>query len=72
MGAKLAAELYAEPDVVPCAMAPRVHRLDSIAEPVKRVLLVEDDVHLSEILRLHLRADSYAVDHASDGRQAPT
>jgi two-component system, OmpR family, response regulator len=40
-----------------------------MSEPVKRVLLVEDDVHLSEILQLHLRADGYAVAHASDGRQ---
>jgi two-component system, OmpR family, response regulator len=40
-----------------------------MSEPVKRVLLVEDDVHLSEILQLHLRADGYAVEHASDGRQ---
>lgn len=37
--------------------------------PVKRVLLVEDDVHLSEILRVHLQADRYAVEHAGDGRQ---
>jgi two-component system, OmpR family, response regulator len=36
---------------------------------VKRMLLVEDDVHLSEILRLHLRADGYVVEHTSDGRQ---
>jgi two-component system, OmpR family, response regulator len=36
---------------------------------VKRMLLVEDDVHLSEILCLHLRADGYVVEHASDGRQ---
>jgi two-component system, OmpR family, response regulator len=40
-----------------------------MSEPVKRVLLVEDDVHLSEILRVHLRADGYAVEHAVDGRQ---
>jgi two-component system, OmpR family, response regulator len=40
-----------------------------MSEPVKRVLLVEDDVHLSEILSVHLRADGYAVEHAVDGRQ---
>ncbi len=40
-----------------------------MSEPVKRVLVVEDDVHLSEILRVHLQADGYAVEHAGDGRQ---
>lgn len=40
-----------------------------MSDPVKRVLLVEDDVHLTEILLLHLQADGYAVEHASDGRQ---
>jgi len=40
-----------------------------MAQPVKRILLVEDDVHLTEILRVHLRADGYAVEHAADGRQ---
>jgi two-component system, OmpR family, response regulator len=40
-----------------------------MSEPVKRVLLVEDDFHLSEILRMHLQADGYAVEHAGDGRQ---
>jgi two-component system, OmpR family, response regulator len=44
-------------------------RLVCMSEPVKRVLLVEDDVHLSEILRVHLQGDGYAVEHAGDGRQ---
>jgi DNA-binding response OmpR family regulator len=35
----------------------------------KRVLLVEDDHHLTEILRVHLQSDGYAVEHAGDGRQ---
>jgi DNA-binding response OmpR family regulator len=38
-------------------------------ESLKRILLIEDDVHLSEILRVHLRSDGYAVEHANDGRQ---
>lgn len=40
-----------------------------MSEAVKRLLLVEDDIHLSEILRVHLKADGYAVEHTSDGRQ---
>ena len=36
----------------------------------KRVLLVEDDLHIAEILRLHLRDEGYAVEHATDGHQA--
>jgi two-component system, OmpR family, response regulator len=38
-----------------------------MSDPIKRVLLVEDDVHLTEILRLHLEADGYAVENATDG-----
>lgn len=34
----------------------------------KRVLLIEDDVHLAEILALHLREEGFSLDHASDGR----
>jgi two-component system, OmpR family, response regulator len=40
-----------------------------MSEPVKRILLVEDDVHLTEILLLHLRAEGYAVAHAPDGNR---
>jgi two-component system, OmpR family, response regulator len=40
----------------------------TMSQPVKRILLVEDDVHLTEILRVHLRSDGYAVEHAADGR----
>ncbi len=39
-----------------------------MSEPVKRMLLVEDDVHLAEILRVHLKADGYVVEHTADGR----
>jgi two-component system OmpR family response regulator len=33
----------------------------------KRVLIVEDDVHIAELLMLHLRGEGYAVEHAADG-----
>jgi len=33
----------------------------------KRVLIVEDDAHIAELLRMHLRDESYAVEHAADG-----
>ena len=33
----------------------------------KRVLIVEDDLHIAELLRLHLRDEGYAVEHAADG-----
>lgn len=34
---------------------------------LKRVLLVEDDHHIAEIVRLHLGDEGYAVEHAADG-----
>ena len=36
-------------------------------EQPKRVLIVEDDAHIAELLRLHLKDESYAVEHAADG-----
>ncbi len=36
-------------------------------DPTKRVLIVEDDLHIAELLRLHLRDEGYAVTHAGDG-----
>lgn len=36
-------------------------------ERPKRVLVVEDDAHIAELLRLHLQDESYAVKHAADG-----
>lgn len=39
-----------------------------MTETSRRVLLVEDDFHLAEILILHLRNEGYAVDHTADGR----
>ncbi|MDR7100655.1 DNA-binding response OmpR family regulator [Lysobacter niabensis] len=37
--------------------------------PVKRVLVVEDDAHIAELLRLHLRDEGYEVVHAADGNE---
>ena len=36
-------------------------------EAPKRVLIVEDDAHIAELLRMHLRDEGYAVEHAADG-----
>ena len=36
---------------------------------VKRVLLVEDDPDIAEIVALHLRDEGYAVEHATDGTE---
>ena len=36
-------------------------------EPSRRVLIVEDDAHIAELLRMHLRDEGYAVEHAADG-----
>jgi DNA-binding response OmpR family regulator len=36
-------------------------------DPIKRVLIVEDDLHIAELLRLHLRDEGYCVTHAADG-----
>ncbi|KAI1691756.1 response regulator receiver domain-containing protein [Ditylenchus destructor] len=33
----------------------------------KRVLIVEDDAHIAELLRMHLRDEGYAIEHAADG-----
>src|SRR3982751_4970827 len=33
----------------------------------KRVLIVDDDAHIAELLRMHLRDEGYAVEHAADG-----
>jgi two-component system OmpR family response regulator len=35
----------------------------------KRVLIVEDDVHIAELLRLHLRDEGYQVEYAADGTE---
>jgi len=36
-------------------------------ETAKRVLIVEDDTHIAELLRMHLFDEGYAVTHAADG-----
>jgi DNA-binding response OmpR family regulator len=36
-------------------------------ERVKHVLIVEDDAHIADLLRLHLRDEGYVVEHAADG-----
>lgn len=33
----------------------------------KRILIVEDDSHIAELLRMHLQDDGFAVQHAADG-----
>lgn len=33
----------------------------------KRILIVEDDMHIAELLRLHLHDEGYQVEHAADG-----
>ena len=33
----------------------------------KRILIIEDDAHIAELLRMHLRDEGYGVDHAADG-----
>ncbi|WP_028311515.1 response regulator transcription factor [Derxia gummosa] len=37
--------------------------------PPRRVLLVEDDAHIAEIVRMHLCDEGYAVTHAADGHE---
>ena len=36
-------------------------------DSVKRVLIVEDDPHIAELLRMHLSDEGFAVVHAADG-----
>ena len=36
-------------------------------DPVKRVLIVEDDAHIAELMRMHLQDEGYAITHAADG-----
>jgi len=38
-------------------------------EQAKRVLIVEDDAHIADLLRMHLRDEGYEVEHAADGDQ---
>jgi len=36
---------------------------------LKHVLIVEDDAHIADLLRLHLRDEGYVVEHAADGTE---
>ncbi|HEX5344969.1 MAG TPA: response regulator transcription factor [Duganella sp.] len=38
-------------------------------EPSKRVLIVEDDIHIADLLRMHLQDEGYQVTHCADGAQ---
>ncbi|MYM74248.1 response regulator [Duganella sp. FT134W] len=38
-------------------------------EPAKRVLIVEDDLHIADLLRMHLQDEGYQVTHCADGAQ---
>jgi two-component system OmpR family response regulator len=37
----------------------------------KRILIVEDDPHISELLRMHLSDEGFAVVQAADGSWRP-
>jgi DNA-binding response OmpR family regulator len=38
-------------------------------EAAKRVLIVEDDIHIADLLRMHLQDEGYQVTHCADGAQ---
>ena len=37
------------------------------ATPARRILIVEDDAHIAELMRLHLHDEGFTVEHAADG-----
>src|SRR6195952_3617586 len=39
----------------------------SFMEPIKRVLVVEDDLHIADLICLHLRDEQFEVVHCADG-----
>jgi DNA-binding response OmpR family regulator len=41
----------------------------TLMEPSKRVLIVEDDIHIADLLRIHLQDEGYQVTHCADGAQ---
>lgn len=41
----------------------------ALMEPGKRVLIVEDDFHIADLLRMHLQDEGYQVTHCADGTQ---
>jgi DNA-binding response OmpR family regulator len=38
-------------------------------ERLKHILIVEDDAHIADLLRLHLSDEGFVVEHAADGHQ---
>jgi len=48
-------------------MAPIPQRPDVPMNRAKRVLIVEDDAHIANLLRMHLRDEGYDVTHAASG-----
>src|ERR1700759_415271 len=49
---------------------PRSHaRLKPSMDHPKRILIVEDDVHIANVLSLHLRDERYEVVHSADGNE---
>jgi two-component system OmpR family response regulator len=47
--------------------ADNVQRRISAVHPSKRILVVEDDPHIAELMLMHLRDEGYLVAHAGDG-----
>jgi DNA-binding response OmpR family regulator len=43
--------------------------LAMVSEAPKRLLLVEDDIHIADLLALHLRDERFEVVHCADGRE---
>ncbi|CAN5613803.1 response regulator transcription factor [soil metagenome] len=35
----------------------------------KRILIVEDDSHIAELMRMHLHDEGYTIEHAADGNE---
>jgi two-component system OmpR family response regulator len=40
-----------------------------VIERLKQILIVEDDAHIADLLRLHLCDEGYEVEHAADGHE---
>ncbi len=58
-----------EPDIrARCAERIASHQKAYMDTP-KRILIVEDDIPIAEVLSLHLRDERYEVAHAADGAQ---
>ncbi len=44
-----------------------IPRHNPVMSPAKRILIVEDDAHIADLLRLHLADEGFEVVHAADG-----